>query len=120
MELTRIWVVPAAIFYKHAYRSSLPKGMTQFNFDCRLSGDDRWDNYEVTRQELGPRLVELITAADSRRRARVTLRGQVAGRYLQMVALAPGAAERHEKPALQEGGVLGRLVTGAAPVVRIL
>jgi len=86
MELTRIWVIRAAIFYKHAYRTKLPKGKTQFNFDCRISGDERWDKYEVTRQELGPRLVELITAARSRRLARVVLREQVAGRWLQMVA----------------------------------
>jgi hypothetical protein len=86
MELTRIWVVPAAIFYKHAYRTTLPKGMIQFNFDCRVSGDDRWDRYEVARQELGPKLVALITAAHRRRRARVGLRQQVGGRWLQMVA----------------------------------
>ncbi len=85
MELTRIWVVPAAIFYKHAYRTVLSKGMVQYNFDCRVAGDDRWDKYEVTRQGLGPRLVELIRAAHSRRRARVVLREQVAGGWLQMV-----------------------------------
>ena len=63
MELTRIWVVPSAVFYKRAYRTLLPKGMIQFNFDYRTAGDDRWDAYEVTRAELGPRLVKLIKAA---------------------------------------------------------
>ncbi len=86
MELTRIWVVPAAAFYKLAYRTSLPKNIIQFNFDCRVSGDDRWDKYEVTRQRLGPRLVALIREAHSRRRERVPLRQQVSGRWLQVVA----------------------------------
>jgi hypothetical protein len=31
MELTRIWVIPSAEFYKHAYRTSLRKEMIQFN-----------------------------------------------------------------------------------------
>ncbi|TME83610.1 MAG: hypothetical protein E6I43_08590, partial [Chloroflexi bacterium] len=30
MELSRIWVVPSAIYYKRAYRTLLPKGMIQF------------------------------------------------------------------------------------------
>jgi hypothetical protein len=85
MELTRIWVIPSAIVYQRAYRTNLPKGMTQFNFDCRI-GDERWDKYEVTRQELGPRLVGLITAAHSRRGPRAALREQVGGRWLQMIA----------------------------------
>ena len=87
MELTRIWVVPAAMFYKRAYRTSLPKGMIQFNFDCRVAGDDRWDDFEVTRAELGPRLVQLIRgAADGRRRAPVGAGDKVAGRWLQIAA----------------------------------
>ncbi len=63
MELTRIWVVPSAIFYKRAYRTVMPKGVIQFNFDHRTGGDDRWDEFEVTRNQLGPRLVTLIRAA---------------------------------------------------------
>ena len=63
MELTRIWVVPSAIFYERAYRTALPKGMIQFNFDCQPGGDARWDEFEVTRAQLGPRLVALIRAA---------------------------------------------------------
>jgi len=85
MELARIWVVPAAIFYKRAYRTVLSKGLVQYNFDCRVAGDDRWDKYQVSREELGPRLVGLIKAAHRRRPARVALREQVAGRWLQMV-----------------------------------
>lgn len=84
MELTRIWVVPSAIFNRRAYRTLLPKGMIQFNFDCRTAGDDRWDAYEVTRQELGPRLVHLIRSA-TRRRSRVG-RQAVAGRWLELAA----------------------------------
>src|SRR6267378_5435812 len=79
MELTRIWVVPSAIFYKRAYRTLLPKGMIQFNFDCRLIGDERWDEFEVTRDQLGPRLVTLIRAA-ARNRSR-TAQQVPAGRW---------------------------------------
>jgi len=87
MELTHIWVVPAAIFYRRAYRSYLSTGMVQFNFDCRVNGDDRWGEFQVTRQELGPRLVELIkAAARSERRRSIANHEQVAGRWLQLVA----------------------------------
>jgi hypothetical protein len=88
MELTRLWVVPAVMFYKHAYRTSLSKGMIQFNFDCRADGDDRWDEFEVTREQLGPRLVQLIkVAAGGQRRLAYGARGdQVAGRWLKLVA----------------------------------
>ena len=87
MELARIWVVPSAIYYKRAYRTLLPKGMIQFNFDYRTAGDERWDAYGVTREELGPRLVELIKAAAKRdRRARMNKREQLDGRWLQLVA----------------------------------
>src|ERR1700694_2289850 len=87
MELTRIWVIPSADFYKHAYRTLLPKGMIQFNFDYRTAGDDRWDEYEVTRGELGPRLVKLIgSAAKRERRARLDQPHQLDGRWLQLAA----------------------------------
>src|SRR5229473_8672007 len=33
MELTRIWVIPSADFYRRAYRTLVPKEMIQFNFD---------------------------------------------------------------------------------------
>ena len=84
MELTRIWVVPSTIFYKRAYRTALPKGMIQFNFDYRTAGDDRWDEFEVTRKELGPRLVTLIRAAP-RGRSRAKLQVP-AGRWLELAA----------------------------------
>ena len=84
MELTRIWVVPSAICYKWAYRTLLPKGMIQFNFDCRTDGDDRWDEFEVTRQQLGPRLVTLIRAA-ARHRSRAK-QSVPAGRWLELAA----------------------------------
>jgi hypothetical protein len=88
MELTRIWVVPSAIFYERAYRTLLPKGMIQFNFDYRTAGDDRWEEFEVTRQQLGPRLVQLIKVAarGHRRLAAGARREQVAGRWLELVA----------------------------------
>jgi hypothetical protein len=84
MELTRIWIVPSAIFYKRAYRTLLPKGMIQFNFDCRTAGEDRWDAYEVTRAEIGPRLVKLIRSA-ARRRVRFK-REALTGRWLELAA----------------------------------
>ncbi|MDQ6714215.1 MAG: hypothetical protein M3Z28_13660 [Candidatus Dormibacteraeota bacterium] len=84
MELTRIWVIPSADFYKRAYRTLLPKGMIQFNFDYRTAGDERWDAYEVTRAELGPRLVKLIRSA-AKRRLRVK-RAALAGRWLELAA----------------------------------
>jgi hypothetical protein len=84
MELTRIWVVPSAIFYERAYRTSLPKEMIQFNFDCRPGGDDRWDEFEVSRAELGPRLITLIrAAAKDRGRAKQVV---PAGRWLELAA----------------------------------
>jgi hypothetical protein len=84
MELTRIWVVPSAIFYKRAYRTLLPKGMIQFNFDYRTAGDDRWDDFEVRRDQLGPRLVTLIRAA-ARGRGRPKQQ-MPAGRWLELAA----------------------------------
>src|SRR5712692_2876129 len=84
MELTRIWVVPSATFYRRAYRTLLPKGMIQFNFDYRTAGDDRWDEFEVTRSELGPRLVELIKAAA--RRGKHAKQQVPAGRWLELAA----------------------------------
>ncbi len=84
MELARIWVVPSAIYYKRAYRTVLPKGMIQFNFDYRTAGDDRWDPYEVTREELGPRLVKLIRSA-AQRRSRIN-REALTGRWIALAA----------------------------------
>jgi hypothetical protein len=84
MELTRIWVVPSAIFYRRSYRTALPKRMVQFNFDCRPGGDERWDEFEVTRDELGRRLVSLIRlAATDRRRVKQRV---PAGRWLELAA----------------------------------
>ena len=85
MELTRMWVVPSATFYKRAYRTSLPNGMIQFNFDCRTAGDARWDEFEVTRKTLGPRLVRLIKTAGNLRR-RTPVAEIVDGRWLRLVA----------------------------------
>jgi hypothetical protein len=88
MELTRIWVVPSATFYKRAYRTVLAKGVVQFNFDHRTGADDRWDKFEVTRDKLGPRLVELIkVAARSERRLTAGSPPElVAGRWLKLAA----------------------------------
>ena len=88
MELTRIWVVPSAIFYRRAYRTMLPKAMIQFNFDYRTGGDNRWEEFEVTRDQLGPKLVELIkiAARSQRRLAAGVRREQIRGRWLELVA----------------------------------
>ena len=87
MELSRIWVVPAADFYRRAYRTTLSNGMVQFNFDCRETGDEKWDEFEVTRQQLGPTLVQLIIRASRiGRRNRLAEHDQVAGRWLRLAA----------------------------------
>jgi hypothetical protein len=58
--------------------------MIQFNFDCRSIGDERWDEFEVTREQLGPRLVTLTRAAA---RGRDRAKQQVpAGRWLELAA----------------------------------
>ena len=84
MELARIWIVPSAVFYRRAYRTVLPNGMVQFNFDCDTRGDDRWDEYEVTRKQLGPRIVRLIRSA-SRVSGRARSRS-VSGSWLRLAA----------------------------------
>jgi hypothetical protein len=87
MELTRIWVVPAADFYRLAYRTTLSKGIVQFNFDCRETGDTKWSEFEVTREALGPKLVQLITRASrDKHRGSITAADQVAGRWIRLAA----------------------------------
>ena len=58
--------------------------MIQFNFDCRQIGDQRWNEFEVTRDQLGPRLVTLIRAA-ARNRSRTTQQVP-AGRWVELAA----------------------------------
>jgi len=84
MELSRIWVVPSAVFYARAYRTHLPKQMIQFNFDCLQSGDSRWDEFEVSRPALGPTLVDLIRSA--RRPVERRREQAVEGRWLRFAA----------------------------------
>lgn len=85
MELSRIWVVPSAIFYKRAYRTELANELVQFNFDCHADGDKKWDEFEVTRQELGPRLVSLIMSAHKRAAHDRQLQ-RLNGRWLRLAA----------------------------------
>lgn len=85
IELTRIWVVPAAVFYRRAYRTEEANDMVQFNFDCRSGGDERWDEFEVTRLQLGPKLVELIQKANRLHRSR-RMRGKLEGSWLRLAA----------------------------------
>jgi hypothetical protein len=85
MELARIWVVPSAMFYKRAYRTELAKGMVQFNFDCHNDGDEKWDEFEVSRQELGPRLVSLIKSSRERPGHNRHVE-RLIGRWLQLAA----------------------------------
>ena len=84
MDLSRIWVVPAPIFYRRAYRTLLGKGMIQFNFDCQSAGDDRWEEFEVDRRGLGPRLVKLIKATNHRQSTGLT--EPPAGRWMRLAA----------------------------------
>lgn len=62
--------------------------MIQFNFDYRTGGDPRWEEFEVTREQLGPRLVALIKAAARSKRLQAPSGEpeQVAGRWLELVA----------------------------------
>ena len=85
MELARIWVVPSVTFYERAYRTELANRFVQFNFDCRPKGDPRWDEFEVSRSQLGPRLVELIKSAD-RLSASDSNPGRLSGNWLELVA----------------------------------
>ncbi len=84
MELSRIWVVPAPIFYRRSYRTLLGKGMVQFNFDCQSAGDKRWDEFEVDRRELGPHLVKLIKASNHRQIKRIA--EPPPGRWMRLAA----------------------------------
>ena len=63
MELTRIWFVPSRDFNRLAYREPRGEGRVQLLFECLASGDRRWDRYEVSRDELGGRFIELIERA---------------------------------------------------------
>jgi len=58
--------------------------MIQFSFDYRTAGDERWDEFEVMREQLGPRLVTLMrSAARDRSRAKQQV---LAGRWLELAA----------------------------------
>lgn len=84
MQLARIWVVPSRSFYRRAYRTNLANDMVQFNFDCDTRGDSRWDPYEVSRDQLGLRIVELIrSASGGKGRAKA---GSVGGEWLRLAA----------------------------------
>lgn len=84
MELSRIWVVPAVVFYRGAYQTKLAKGMVQFNFDCQSKGDKRWDEFEVSRHELGLRLLKYI--APSNRLRLDKPREKLEGRWVRVAA----------------------------------
>jgi hypothetical protein len=48
---------------------------------------NRWEEFEVTRQQLGPRLIELIRAAQGRRRfTRPAGHERLAGMWLRLAA----------------------------------
>lgn len=85
MELTRIWVIPAAAFYERAYRTRLANGDIQFNFDCRAEGDEKWDEFETDRESVGLRLVELINRANGGKGRRLPVGQQVTGRWLSFL-----------------------------------
>lgn len=63
MELTKIWVVPSKDFNRLAYRSLEARGRVELAFSCKVTGDPKWEPYEVDKWSLGPRLLELIKAS---------------------------------------------------------
>lgn len=67
MDLSRIWLVPSPAFNKLAYRFTDSAGRVDLTFSAKVSGDPKWDKYEVDKQTLGPRLLEIATAPTKRR-----------------------------------------------------
>lgn len=63
MDLSRIFVIPSPDLNRLAYREKRGPDRVQLLFECRASGDPRWDRFEVAKRELGKRLVQLIEAA---------------------------------------------------------
>ncbi len=61
--LARIWLVPSADFNQLAYHEhSKQPGRVTLQFSCVATGDERWDQFEVPRLELGARLEPLVAA----------------------------------------------------------
>jgi hypothetical protein len=67
MELSRMWLVPSSDFNRLAYRSSYAGGKVALIFSAKASGDPKWDRYEVDKQTLGLRLLEIATAPTKRK-----------------------------------------------------
>jgi len=67
MDLARIWLVPSEAFNRLAYRSAYAGGKVALIFSANISGDPKWDKYEVTKETLGLRLLEIATAAPKRK-----------------------------------------------------
>jgi hypothetical protein len=62
--LSRLWLVPSADFNRLAYREHSKRAdRVTLQFSCRVSGDERWDSFEVPRLQLGSRLGPLVSAA---------------------------------------------------------
>ena len=62
-QLARIWLIPSAEFNRLAYRSlSERSGHIVLIFECIAAGDERWNQFEVSRLELAARLEPLVTA----------------------------------------------------------
>ena len=61
-ELTRIWLVPSADFNRLAYRQHKhdEPGRVVLQFSALAAGGGVWDRFEVSRHQLGPRLVSLV------------------------------------------------------------
>jgi hypothetical protein len=62
-QLARIWLIPSADFNRLAYRSMSERaGHIVLIFNCIAAGDERWDQFEVSRLELAARLQPLVDA----------------------------------------------------------
>ena len=61
--LARIWLVRSADFNRLAYRErSEREGRVTLQFSCVAAGDERWDQFELPRLQLGARLEPLVAA----------------------------------------------------------
>ncbi len=64
-QLIRLWFVPSAAFHRLATQDA-NRERVALEFSCRATGDPRWDAYEVSRQELGRRLLQLVDHGNGR------------------------------------------------------
>ena len=62
--LSRLWLVPSAEFNRRAYheRSKKLPGRVKLQFSCLAGGDEKWDQFELSRMELAGKLEPMVEA----------------------------------------------------------